>query len=88
MKYAIAPLLLLIPTLALAKIKKENFEGAIAEVYKTASGDDLYLYLFNPPGHDPAEDRRPAESSWLPPRPIQAFTRLPRKTQPERARRR
>ena len=60
MKYAIAPLLLLIPTLALAKIKKENFEGAIAEVYKTASGDDLYLYLFNPPGHDPAEDRRPA----------------------------
>ncbi len=37
-----------------------DLKGATAEVYKTASGDELFLYLFVPPGHDPAADRRPA----------------------------
>ena len=31
-----------------------------AEVYKQASGDDLWIYRFDPAGHDPATDRRPA----------------------------
>ena len=31
-----------------------------AEVYKQASGDDLWIYRFDPAGHDPAADRRPA----------------------------
>ena len=31
-----------------------------AEVYKKASGDDLWIYRFDPPGHDPAKDQRPA----------------------------
>ncbi len=37
-----------------------DLEGATAEVYKKASGDDLYLYIFTPEGHDPATDSRPA----------------------------
>ncbi|MCB1233932.1 MAG: alpha/beta hydrolase [Verrucomicrobiae bacterium] len=43
-----------------AKTEKASLPGAVAEVYKKASGDDLWLYLFNPAGHDPAKDRRPA----------------------------
>lgn len=43
-----------------AKTTKLDLEGATAEVYKNASGDDLYLYIFNPEGHDPAKDQRPA----------------------------
>ncbi|MDA0969790.1 MAG: alpha/beta hydrolase [Planctomycetota bacterium] len=31
-----------------------------AEVYKQASGDDLWIYRFDPAVHDPAADRRPA----------------------------
>jgi arylsulfatase A len=31
-----------------------------AEVYKRASGDDLWIYRFCPPDHDPQRDRRPA----------------------------
>jgi len=50
----------LLPCHSVAETKKENFAGATAEVYKQASGDDLYLYVFNPEGHDPSEDRRPA----------------------------
>jgi acetyl esterase len=37
-----------------------ELEGATTEVYKTASADDLYIYIFVPQGHDPALDRRPA----------------------------
>lgn len=59
MKTALA-LLLFIPTLAFAKTQNLTFEGATAEVYKKASGDDLYIYLFNPEGHDPKKDKRPA----------------------------
>ena len=40
--------------------EKLNLEGARAEVYKTASDDDLYLYLFAPEGHDFAKSKAPA----------------------------
>jgi len=43
-----------------AEITKLDLKGASAEVYKHASGDDLYLYIFTPEGHDPATDSRPA----------------------------
>lgn len=43
-----------------AETTKLELEGASAEVYKKASGDDLYLYIFTPEGHDPAKDQRPA----------------------------
>lgn len=48
------------PVVGSAKTEKANFEGATAEVYKHASGDDLYLYIFHPAGHDPKTDKRPA----------------------------
>ncbi len=37
-----------------------DFDGAQVEVYKVASGDELKLYVFNPPGHRPSRDSRPA----------------------------
>lgn len=49
-----------LPPLAQAKTEKLNLEGARAEIYKKASGDDLYLYIFEPEGHDPETDKRPA----------------------------
>ncbi len=52
--------ILCLPPVVPAETTKLELEGATAEVYKTASGDDLYLYLFVPEGHDPAADRRPA----------------------------
>ena len=39
-----------------AKTTKANYPGAKAEIYKHASGDDLYLYIFTPEGHIPAKD--------------------------------
>ena len=60
MTRTIALLLALLPTLTFAKTTKLEFAGASAEVYKKASGDDLYIYLFSPAGHDPEKDRRPA----------------------------
>lgn len=60
MKTTLLTILLLLPTLAFAKAPKFEFEGAGAEVYKTASGDELYLYIFNPGGHDAAKDKRAA----------------------------
>ncbi|MCP4786905.1 MAG: alpha/beta hydrolase [Fuerstiella sp.] len=45
----------------LAETRKHDFEGAAtAQVYKQASGDDLWIYRFDPTGHDPAKDKRPA----------------------------
>lgn len=44
---------------AKGKTSKVTYPGATAEIYKHASGDDLYLYLFNPKGHDPTKDKRP-----------------------------
>ena len=52
--------LLLTQGLVFAKTEKLDLAGAVTEVYKTASGDDLYLYRFNPAGHDPKTAKRPA----------------------------
>jgi len=52
--------LALAPILTFAKTQKLELEGASAEIYKTASGDDLYLYIFTPDGHDAEKDKRPA----------------------------
>lgn len=43
-----------------AETKKIDITGTTAEVYKKASGDDLWIYRFDPEGHDPAKDQRPA----------------------------
>ena len=43
-----------------AETSKLDLKGAQAEVYKKASGDDLYLYIFSPDDHDPAKEKRPA----------------------------
>ncbi len=43
-----------------AETEKLDLPGARAEIYKRASGDDLHLYVFEPEGHDPATDKRPA----------------------------
>lgn len=40
--------------------EKLDISGAVAEVYKKASGSDLYVYFFYPSGHDPQKDKRPA----------------------------
>lgn len=46
---------------ALAETEKHDFEGAAtAEIYKTASGDDLWIYRFNPMEYKPKEELRPA----------------------------
>jgi acetyl esterase len=45
---------------ASAKTEKLDLPGSRAETYKNASGDDLYLYIFEPKGHDAAKDQRPA----------------------------
>ena len=37
-----------------------DIEGAEVEVYKRASDYDLRIYRFDPPGHKPGSDRRPA----------------------------
>lgn len=51
---------LLMATPAMAETEQVAMSGATAEVYKTASGDDLHIYRFDPEGHDPAQDKRPA----------------------------
>jgi len=43
-----------------ATTTKADYQGAKTEIYKHASGDDLYLYIFNPEGHDPSKDKRAA----------------------------
>lgn len=59
------PLVLLIAagvvqTPLLAETTPANLPGAEVDVYKTASGDDLRLYRFDPPDHDPKTESRPA----------------------------
>jgi acetyl esterase len=39
---------------------KVSMPGSIVETYKVASGDELKLYIFNPEGHNPKKDQRPA----------------------------
>ena len=61
MKKSIIPFLALVYAFtACGKTEKLNFEGATTEVYKKASGDELYIYIFAPEGHDPEKDKRPA----------------------------
>ncbi len=43
-----------------AETKVENVKGAVVEVYKKASGDDLRIYRMDPPGHDAKKDKRSA----------------------------
>jgi acetyl esterase/lipase len=46
---------------AVAETAQHDFKGAAtAEVYKKASGDDLWIYRFDPEGHDLKNDERPA----------------------------
>jgi acetyl esterase len=46
---------------ALAETEKHDFkDAATAEVYKKASGDDLWIYRFDPEGHEAKKDNRPA----------------------------
>lgn len=46
---------------AVAETAKHDFKGAAtAEVYKKASGDDLWIYRFDPADHDLKNDKRPA----------------------------
>lgn len=63
MKSAIplALLLAFVTIPVLGETEKHDFNGAAtAEVYRNASGDDLWIYRFDPEGHDPNKDRRPA----------------------------
>lgn len=61
MKFLAFVLSLCIALPAFAKTTKHDFKGAAtAEVYKKASGDDLWIYRFDPEGHDPKKDKRPA----------------------------
>ncbi len=43
-----------------ATVKETFGPNVIGEVYKHASGDDLWIYRFQPEHHDPSADRRPA----------------------------
>lgn len=46
---------------AIAETKKHDFkEAAAAEVYKNASGDDLWIYRFDPQVHESTKEKRPA----------------------------
>ena len=56
----IACLLAFSLALGQAKTEKLDLMGARAEVYKNASGDDLYAYIFEPEDHDASKDKRPA----------------------------
>lgn len=63
MKQTISALLLAttITIPAFAETTKHDFKGkATPEVYKKASGDDLWIYRFDPKGHAPGKDKRPA----------------------------
>lgn len=61
MKFLAFVLSLCIALPAFAKTTKHDFKGAAtAEVYKKASGEDLWVYRFDPEGHDPKKDKRPA----------------------------
>lgn len=42
------------------KTEKLDIPEANAEIYKKASGDELYLYIFNPEGHDASKEKLPA----------------------------
>lgn len=47
-------------TKASAATTQLEFPDATAEIYKKASGDDLWIYRFEPSDHDASKDSRPA----------------------------
>lgn len=56
-------LAILLPALALSASAEEtplSIPGAAAEVFKTTPQGELLIHRFDPPGHDPAKDKRPA----------------------------
>ncbi len=61
MNFPVLILALAIAFPAFGDTTKQDFQGAAtAEVYKQASGDDLWIYRFDPEGHNPKQDKRPA----------------------------
>lgn len=62
MRYLTIPILfsLLAILPANAETERLDLSGFESEVYKKASGDDLYIYRIDPTGHDPSKDSRPA----------------------------
>jgi acetyl esterase/lipase len=54
------PLLIALATTVTASAGTVSFKDARSEVYKTASDTNLRLYFYDPEGHDPKRDRRPA----------------------------
>ena len=48
----------LLPTICPGQVQK--FEDARPEIYKIASDTDLHIHIFEPEGHDPKKDKRPA----------------------------
>lgn len=58
--FVAATLLFSLPLSAKAETEPVEIKGAVSEVYKNASGDDLLIYRLDPPGHDPATDKAPA----------------------------
>lgn len=49
------------PSVFAVETKRHDFGDAVtAEVYRNASGDDLWIYRFDPPGYNAEKDRRPA----------------------------
>ena len=60
MKKLLPAIALALASACFAKTEKLDLPGAHAEIYKKASGDGLYLYIFHPEGHDTAKDRLPA----------------------------
>lgn len=57
---ALLSLILLAASSGLSETELIKMPGAEVEVYKKASGDDLRIYRFDPPGHNPETDSRPA----------------------------
>lgn len=59
-RFFLLTLLLFLTPFLEAKTEKLQLKGAEVEVYKKASGDDLHIYRFDPSGHNPKTDSRPA----------------------------
>ena len=57
---SLAITLTLVMAQGIARAQQVKLSGATAEVYKKASGSELYIYRFDPDGHDPKKDARPA----------------------------
>ena len=58
--FVAATTLLIFVAASIVSAQKAELAGATAEVYKKASGSDLYIYQFAPEAHDPKTEKRPA----------------------------